>query len=92
LKSSTGNRLRFESRLDKVFNIISCRCLIEVCPEEDAVTGETSEYPLINCKCDTSKKIPGDKLLFLRNQRLRGVEVNDKDGRLWIQKRKRKFS
>ena len=42
------------------------------------MTGENSEYPLINCKCVESKKIPGDKLLFVRNQRLRGiVEINN---------------
>ena len=37
------------------------------------MTGENSEYPPFNCKCLESKKIPGDKLLFVRNQRLRGI-------------------
>jgi len=59
---------KFMENLDKIFDILSCKCAIKTCNE---VGNPLNSCPaLIDCICPV--KIPSTKLGFLRKQRIRG--------------------
>ena len=54
-----------------LFLSLLCRCSIAACAEIDCLN--ECETVHINCSCEDVKKIPINKLEFLKNQRLRGL-------------------
>ena len=53
------------------YNSFTCRCSIAACAEIDCF--DECEKVHINCSCQDVKKIPINKLEFLKKQRLRGL-------------------
>ena len=53
------------------YNSFTCRCSIAACAEIDCF--DECETVHINCSCQDVKKIPINKLEFLKKQRLRGL-------------------
>jgi len=59
---------KFMENLDKIFDILSCKCAIKTCNEVGNLLNVCPA--LIDCICPV--KIPSTKLGFLRKQRIRG--------------------
>ena len=67
--SSHPRMISFQSKLDKIFDIISCKCDIQSC---NAVSCEGCDKKAhIICKCSKDKKIPVKELAFILDQRQR---------------------
>ena len=62
-------REMFESKLGKLFDILSCKCLILDCQEFECAGCEVKAH--ITCKCSLDQKIPEVELLYVLDQRSR---------------------
>ena len=62
------DRERFSARLDKIANVLNCKCRISLCSEFGCEANCDKEVH-IRCSCPAEKKIPLIKLRFVRAQR-----------------------
>ena len=62
-------REMFESKLGKLFDILSCKCLILDCQEFECAGCEVKAH--ITCKCSLDQKIPEVELLYVLDHRSR---------------------
>ena len=72
-KGSRGQKRKtFDDKLDKVFEILKCRCLITACDE--LVCGDSCEWGAhVKCNCPKLDRIPKAELKFFLSQRQRGT-------------------
>ena len=57
----------FQSKLDKIFDLIACKCVIKSC--ESVSFGGCNNRAHITCKCKKEKKIPVNALFYVMDQR-----------------------
>lgn len=68
--SSTAPKMQlFQSKLDRIFDVIACKCEIKSC-ESVACQGCAVDAH-ITCKCKKAQKIPVTELLYVMDQRSR---------------------
>ena len=66
-RGTVGVKEAFTSKLDRLFDILNCKCNILFCSEFDCPGCQREAH--INCLCSKEKKIPVNELAFIKGQR-----------------------
>jgi len=74
-RGALAKKEKFTEDLDKLFDILHCKCKIVLCSEYDCNDPNCSQKAHVNCNCKRDQKIPGIELMFIKAQR-------DKQGRV----------
>jgi len=59
----------FTEKLDKLFDILSCKCLIYSCSDAKCPDEQCAIQAHISCECPKASKIPAIELSFIKDQR-----------------------
>ena len=68
-KNSQMERHEFENRMDLLFDICKCQCVIYKCQDYSCVEGCKDKAHIEDCKCNRDDRIPKEELLFMYLQR-----------------------
>ena len=69
-KNLKSRKETFLKKLDKLFDIIVCKCEITTC-EEKGCPSDCKKFAHIDCDCLRPQKIPPIELSFVKDQRLK---------------------
>ena len=76
-KGAANARERLMLELDKVLDIVKCKCKITLCEEDDSGCSGCNSKVHISCKCLIKERIPKLDLLWVHSQRTKIGEKSD---------------
>ncbi|KAG7158477.1 hypothetical protein Hamer_G027622, partial [Homarus americanus] len=77
-KGNLARKNEFLHTLDTLFDILTCKCSIQLCSESNCShSGKRENNSHIDCGCPREKKIPVLELEFIKAQRQKAKELGD---------------